>query len=81
MAKELKLAGAVEASAKDGSDTIDDAFFITAVNAIDIKEGEAIRSSSQMRVDTEGSQQSAAQSNGHLSSATRTTRSQRGFDN
>ena len=37
------MAGALETSAKEGTDTVDDAFFITAVNAIDIKEGEAIR--------------------------------------
>ena len=43
LARELKLAGALEASAKDGSDTIDDAFFIATVNAIDIKEAEALR--------------------------------------
>ena len=53
------MAGAVETSAKDGTDTIDDAFFITAVNAIDIKEGVVAHRSSgsynASRVDTEGS--------------------------
>ena len=59
LAKRLKLAGAVETSAKDGTDTIDDAFFITAVNAIDIKEGVVAHRSNgsynASRVDTEGS--------------------------
>ena len=75
------MAGAVETSAKNGTDTIDDAFFITVVNAIDIKEGVVAHRSrgSQYnadsgRVDTEGSQRSA-RSYGRISSATKTSRS------
>ena len=36
----MGLAGAVETSAKDGTDSLDEAFFIAVVNAIDIKENE-----------------------------------------
>ena len=75
------MAGAIETSAKDGSETLDEAFFISAVNAIDIKEGVvAHRSSGSQynagsgRVDTEGSQRSA-RSYGRISSATKTSRS------
>ena len=42
LARRMGLAGAVETSAKDGSDTLSDSFYITAVNAMDFKEGEKL---------------------------------------
>jgi hypothetical protein len=38
----MGLAGAVETSAKEGSETLNDCFYITAVNAVDFKEGEKL---------------------------------------
>ena len=35
LSKELDLAGCLEMSAKDGGETVDDAFFIVATNAFD----------------------------------------------
>ena len=40
LARELGLTGVVETSAKEGSDTIDDAFFIAIVNAMTTIESE-----------------------------------------
>ena len=37
LAKQLGLAGIVETSAKEGSQSLDDAFFVTAANALDSK--------------------------------------------
>ena len=43
LAKSLGLAGAVETSAKEGSATLYEAFFIAVVNAIDLKESERLQ--------------------------------------
>ena len=40
LARRMGLAGAIEISAKEGSDHLDDTFFITAVNALDARESE-----------------------------------------
>lgn len=42
LARKLGLAGFVETSAKDGNQSLDDAFFITCVNAFDNQFSEAI---------------------------------------
>lgn len=42
LARRIGLAGAVETSAKEGSETLNDSFYITAVNALDLKEGEKL---------------------------------------
>jgi len=38
LAKRLGLAGIVETSAKEGHETLNDAFFIVAANAMDMKQ-------------------------------------------
>ena len=42
LARRIGLAGAVETSAKEGSETLNDSFYITVVNALDLKEGEKL---------------------------------------
>jgi len=42
LARRIGLAGVVETSAKEGSETLNDSFYITAVNALDLREGEKL---------------------------------------
>lgn len=44
LARRIGLAGVVETSAKEGSETLNDSFYITAVNALDLREGEKLES-------------------------------------
>ena len=78
LARRMGLAGAVETSAKEGSETLNDSFYITAVNAMDFKEGEKLEAAKTRKGAARG-RMNSDQPSGRLSSATKTTREQRGL--
>ena len=53
LAKKLGLAGFIETSAKEGLDSLTDAFYIAAVNAVDIRDSDSMASKGRSRFNSD----------------------------